>query len=104
MTALQKVNNTIGDRLTSKDSPDFKPIKYTGAGLMIVGLLIKGVALFTPAMPVAAISLAGDFLLVGTALFGAGVYSKDQKDPNANVTKGLTGRKRFWAIVKNIIS
>lgn len=103
MTATQ-VTNTIGDRLTSKDSPDYKPIKYVGAGLTVAGLIIKGVALFTPAMPVAAVALAGDFVMVGLTLFGAAAYSKDQKDPNASVTKGLSGGKKIWAVVKNLLT
>lgn len=102
MTATQ-VLNTTADRLTSKDSPDYKPIKYTGAALTVIGLIVKGVALFTPAMPVAVVALAGDFVGVGLALFGASIYSKDQKDPNASVTKGLSGAKKVWAIVKNIL-
>jgi hypothetical protein len=104
MTALQKVNNTIGDRLTSKDSPDFKPIKYVGAGLTVAGLIIKGVALFTPAMPLAAVSLAGDCIMVGLTLFGAAAYSKDQSNPDASVTKGLIGGKKIWAVVKNLLT
>lgn len=104
MTALQKAGNTVADRLTSKDSPDFKPIKYTGAGLAVIGLIIKGVALFTPAMPVAVVSIAGDAIMIGLALFGVSAYSKDQKNPNANVTTGKTGMGWLWAIVKNILT
>jgi hypothetical protein len=104
MTALQKAGNTVADRLTSKDSPDFKPIKYVGAGLTVAGLIIKGVALFTPAMPLAAVSLAGDCIMVGLTLFGAAAYSKDQKNPNANVTTGKSGISKVWAIVKNLVS
>jgi hypothetical protein len=97
----------VGTRLTSEISPDFKPIKTVGAILAVAGITIKIVAVFTPAMPVALVSLAPEIIGIGLAFWGSANYSKNTKKElsgeNISVIDGKTGWKKAFAIVKNLL-
>ena len=104
MTTKQLVNKTGGvlknfakktaERVITETSPDFKPLQYVGAGLAVAGLAVKIVAVFTPAMPVALISLAPEAISIGLTLFGA---SSLTMNPD-----GSAKERKIITIVKNL--
>jgi hypothetical protein len=108
MTQIQKVTNETVERLTSESSPYFKPFKFAG-GIMLIGSAVIGIGLcFFPAtMPVGAAVLAGNLLKIGTPLWAVSVLTQDkekqQKTGNISVTKGLSGAKKVFAILKNLL-
>jgi hypothetical protein len=103
MTQIQKVTNETIDRLTSEPSPYFKPFQKIGLGVVGLGVAIKIVACFTPALPVALVSLAPEMIEIGLLVWGGVVLTKDQGKKDASVTTGKTGWKKAFAIVKNLL-
>jgi hypothetical protein len=70
-------NSETVTRLKSESSPYFKPFQKIGGGLLILGIAIKVVAIFTPAMPVALVSLAPEIIAIGGTMFtGAALTRK----------------------------
>ena len=70
MNIFQKLRKSeTAERLGSETADYFKPFKKIGAGLLILGVAIKIVAVFTPAMPVALVSLAPEIIAIGGTMF-----------------------------------
>jgi hypothetical protein len=85
------------DRLNTDTSPYFKPFKYVGGIMLVGGIAIEIVGLFTPAMPVAIVGLSGKLITVGGLLFGGSALTKDPKSEKA------TDKPTLFGTLKNLI-
>jgi hypothetical protein len=86
---IEKIKNseTIR-RINTETSPYFKPFKYAGGMMLVVSVGIEAAALFTPAMPLAAVSLAGKLFTIGGLLFaGSSLTVNPQAPPESNNEK-----------------
>lgn len=88
-------NNETVQRLNTETSDYFKPFKYAGGVMLVAGVAIEVVALFTPAMPVAAVALAGKLLTIGGLLFGGSALTRNA---GAKPTEKIT----VFGTIKNI--
>jgi hypothetical protein len=97
MEELKSFTKETVDRLNTETSPYFKPFKYAGGIMLVGGIAIEIVGLFTLAMPVAIIGLSGKLITVGGLLFGGSALTKN---PNA---EKATEKITILGTLKNLI-
>lgn len=90
------VKQTV-QRLNTETSPYFKPFKLIGGIMLVACGAVELVALFTPAMPIAVMTLSGRFSIIGGMLFTGSALTRDRN------AKQATGKQTFFGTIKNIL-
>jgi len=85
------------ERINTETSPYFKSFKYVGGIMLVGGIAIELAALFTPAMPLAVLSLSGKLITVGGLLFGGSALTKN---PDAEKS---TKKATILGTIKNLL-
>lgn len=67
---IKNIGNKAIDQVNTETHPAAKPFKYAGGIMLIGGIVIDVISLFTPALPAGIIDLSSKLITVGGLLFG----------------------------------